>query len=211
MARGVFVTGTDTGVGKTVVSACLVRRWNADYWKPAQTGLAAEPGDSETVSALTGLPRDRVHRPRHELAAPRSVEAAAALQGARVELDDFTLPATQHPLVVEGAGGVLVPLNDRALMVDLMARLGLPVLLVARTVLGTINHSLLSLEALRARGLHVAGVVFVGTAEPDTASAIARHGQVPVIGTLPWMTSVSPEALADAASLLPAWEQFVLF
>jgi malonyl-CoA O-methyltransferase len=204
--RGVFVTGTDTGVGKTVVSACLVRRWAADYWKPAQTGLAAEPGDSETVEILAGLPPHRLHAPRHCFAAPLSVEAAAAAEDAVVSLADFALPPSASPIVVEGAGGVLAPLCEGATMVDLMLRLALPCVLVARTTLGTINHTLLSLEALRRRGLDVLGVVLVGEASPGNRAAIARHGAVRILAELPRLPAVTAGAVSAASALIPGLE-----
>ena len=197
---GVFVTGTDTGIGKTVVCACLVRRFGADYWKPVQTGLAEDAGDSQTVARLAGAAPARIHAPRHALRAPLSPEAAAALEGVSVALADFDLPSGRAPIVVEGAGGVLVPLGGGALMVDLIARLGLPALLVARTALGTINHTLLSVEALRARGLAVAGVVMVGPGGEANAEAITRIGRLPVlarIDTLPELDRDAVEALAE--------------
>jgi malonyl-CoA O-methyltransferase len=206
MADGVFVTGTDTGVGKTIVAACLVRRWNADYWKPAQTGLADEPGDSETIQHLTGLPPARIHAPRHAFAASLSVEAAASCEGASVALDDFHLPQTCEPLVVEGAGGVLAPLSADALTVDLMVRLALPIILVARTTLGTINHTLLSLEALHARRLQILGVILVGDASPGNHAAIVHHGAVRIIADLPQLMLLSPETIAPAAARFPAWQ-----
>ncbi len=204
MRAGVFVTGTDTGIGKTVVSACLVQRWRADYWKPLQTGLADEPGDSQTVAYLAGVPRHRMFAPRHAFQAPLSPEAAAAAEGASVALADLSLPDGQAPIVVEGAGGVLVPLGGGALMADLMVQLGLPVLLVARTMLGTINHSLLSLEALRARGLVVWGVVMVGPDEPGNAEAIARLGRVEILARLGPLPELTPAAIAAAAGAMPA-------
>ena len=197
---GVFVTGTDTGIGKTVVCACLVRRFGADYWKPVQTGLAEDAGDSQTVARLAGAAPARIHASRHALRAPLSPEAAAALEGVSVALADFDLPSGRAPIVVEGAGGVLVPLGGGALMVDLIARLGLPALLVARTALGTINHTLLSVEALRARGLAVAGVVMVGPGGEANAEAITRIGRLPVlarIDTLPELDRDAVEALAE--------------
>jgi malonyl-CoA O-methyltransferase len=206
MAAGVFVTGTDTGVGKTIVAACLVRRWGAHYWKPAQTGLADEPGDTETVARLADLEAARWHNPRFAFAAPLSVEAAASLDNVAVALADFELPAVPGPIVVEGAGGVLVPLGPGALMADLMARFALPVVLVARTALGTINHTLLSLEALRGRGVSVAGVVLVGDASPGNREAIARHGHVRVLHELKRLAEVSPAAVARAAAEFPALE-----
>ncbi len=203
--RGVFVTGTDTGVGKTVVSACLVHAWQADYWKPAQTGTATEPADRQTVADLTGAAPHRLHPPRHIFAAPLSVEAAAAAEGSRVALEDFDLPDTAHPLVVEGAGGVLVPIAAGVLMVDLMRRLALPVVLVARTSLGTINHTLLSLEALRRRQLTILGVVLAGPANPGNAEAVARHGGVRILAHLPPLDPLSPATVAAASARFPSW------
>jgi malonyl-CoA O-methyltransferase len=202
--QSVFVTGTDTGVGKTVVSACLARRWGAAYWKPIQTGLAQEPGDTETVAWLAGLPPGRLHTPRYSLAAPLSPEAAGELEGVAIRLVEFALPEAAVPLVVEGAGGVLVPLGAGACMADLMAAFGLPVVLVARSGLGTINHTLLSLEALRRRGLGVLGVVMVGEPNPGNRRAIERHGDVAVMAELPVLAPLCPEAVAAACAIFPA-------
>ncbi len=204
MARqGVFVTGTDTGIGKTIVSACLVQRWSADYWKPVQTGLAHEAGDSETVAALAGAGA-RIHPPRHVFGAPLSPEAAARQEGRRIGIDDFTLPPGAAPVVVEGAGGVLVPLNDESMMADLMHRLGLPVLLVVRGTLGTINHSLLSIETLRRRSVAIAGIVVCGPDQDGNAATIERLGRVPILGMLPRLAALTPTSVAEAARLLPA-------
>lgn len=201
--RGVFVTGTDTGVGKTLVSAVLARAWDADYWKPAQTGLAEEAGDTATVAALAGLRPDRLHPPRHAFAAPLSPQAAAALEGAQVALSDFRLPETDRPLVVEGAGGVLVPLNERELMIDLIARLGLPAVVAARSTLGTINHTLLTLEALRARRIGVLGVVLNGPPSPGNRAAIEAFGKIPVLMQLPPLAEVDAAAIQSLAAAAP--------
>ena len=200
--RGVFVTGTDTGIGKTLVSACLVRAWDAAYWKPVQTGAAGpDSDDTATVARLTGM---SLVPPRHTLQAPLSPAAAAAAEGVRLALEDFALPAAARPLVVEGAGGVLVPLSDRHLMTDLMARLGLPVVVVARSTLGTINHSLLTLEALRARGLAVVGVILNGPPDAGNRAAIESHGRVRVVAEIP-LLAAEPDAAAVArlAALIP--------
>lgn len=179
---GVFVTGTDTGVGKTLVSAWLVKSWRADYWKPVQSGTV-EGADAFEVRRL--VPDAVIHPSAYAFKAPLSPDQAAGREGALIDLAAFTLPATGRTLVVEGAGGALVPLNDGALMTDLMARLGLPVLVVARSGLGTINHTLLTLEALGRRGLAVMGVVMNGPADPANRLAIERHGRVPVLAELP--------------------------
>jgi malonyl-CoA O-methyltransferase len=202
-APGLFVTGTDTGVGKTLVAACLARRLGADYWKPAQTGMQDGDDDSATVAALAALPADRIHPPRHRFAAPLSPEAAAAMEDTPIGLDDFILPQTSRPLVVEGAGGVLVPVGGGATMADLMARLGLPVVLVARSTLGTINHTLLSLAALRRRGLAVAGVVLVGPPNPGNRAAIASHGRVRILAEMPWLDHLDADAVKRLSALLP--------
>lgn len=207
MRAGVFVTGTDTGIGKTVVSACLVQRWDADYWKPVQTGLVSDEGDSAVVARLAGALPGRIHTPRFSLQAALSPEAAARLEGTAIAPGDFTLPGGTAPLVVEGAGGVLVPLGGGALIADLIGRLGLPVLLVARTGLGTINHTLLSLEALRGRGLAVLGVVMVGAGGAENAEAIGRFGRVRVLAMLPVIDPLTPQALAGAALALPEWRE----
>lgn len=197
---GIFVTGTDTDVGKTVASAALVRALDGTYWKPVQSGTADLPeGDSGTVAHLAGLPAGRILPPRHNFAAPLSPDQAAALEGRSIALDDFTLPACDRPLVVEGAGGVLVPLNERALMIDLIERLGLPVVVAARSGLGTINHTLLTLQVLRARGLTVAGVVLMGPPHPRNRAAIDHFGAVRVIGEIPPLAPLTPETLANAA------------
>ncbi len=202
-ARGLFVTGTDTGVGKTLVAACLARRLGADYWKPAQTGTQDGDDDTAAVASLAALPAERIHPPRHRFAAPLSPEAAAAMAGASIGLEDFSLPATSRPIVVEGAGGVLVPIGGGATMADLMARLGLPAVLVARTTLGTINHTLLSLEALRRRGIAVRGVVLVGPPNAGNRDAIAAHGAVEILAEMPWLERLDPDAAGRLAMLLP--------
>ncbi len=201
---GIFVTGTDTNVGKTIVAACLTLALGARYWKPAQTGAHCGDDDTATVSTLAALPPERIHPPRYRLAAPLSPEAAGAREGIAPSLADFILPPGSTPIVVEGAGGVLVPLNATATMADLMRHLGLPALLVARSTLGTINHTLLSVEALRARAIPLLGVVMVGPDPRENAAAIARHGQVPLLATLPWLTPLTPEAVATQAAALHA-------
>ncbi len=179
-AGGVFVTGTDTGVGKTVAAAALVNGLDGDYWKPIQSGTG-EPGDTETVIRLLELDPARVHPCAYRLNAPLSPHEAARLDRVEIKMSNLRLPESARPVVVEGAGGVLVPLNERDTMVELMVHLGLPVVVVARSGLGTINHTLLSLEALRNRGLHVSGVVLNGPSNPANRKAIESHGNVRIL------------------------------
>jgi len=201
MSRGVFVTGTDTDAGKTIVAAALVAALGGLYWKPVQSGLEQSPGgDGAVVAGLTGhLPED-FPQPAYAFQAPLSPDQAAALEGRRIDPERIVLPEVQRFLVVEGAGGLMVPLDETTLMVDLAGRLGLPVVLAARTGLGTLNHTLLSLEALARRGLPVAGVVFSGPDHPRNLETIRRLGGVPVLGRIPWLDPLTPAALAAAAA-----------
>jgi dethiobiotin synthetase len=194
-----FVTGTDTGIGKTVVSATLCAALDAIYWKPIQTGTR-EGTDRETVIKLAKVPRDRTLAELYRFAPPVSPHLAAQLAGVKIDLRKFALPkipSADH-LIVEGAGGVLVPLNDRALMIDLMARLNLSILLVARTALGTINHTLLSLAALRAAKLQIAGVIMVGKKNSENRKAIEKYGGVAVRGWFPPLPVLNRNALLKA-------------
>lgn len=201
--RGIFVTGTDTGIGKTVVAACLARAWRAGYWKPVQTGAATGDDDTATVAALAGLAAASVLAPSYVLQAPLSPHAAAELEGIRISMDAIAPPDTPHPLVVEGAGGLYVPLNERDFMIDLMARLALPVVLVARSTLGTINHTLLSLAALRSRALPIAGVVLNGPPNAGNRTAIERFGRVRIVAELARIDPLDAAAIDRLAALVP--------
>jgi len=193
--RGVFVTGTDTGVGKTVVSAALMVRYReARYWKPIQTG---PDDDTAEVQRLSRCPRDRVYLHGVRLPEPVSPHLAAERANTKISLP-FLAEAIKEfsgSWIVEGAGGALVPVNPADLMVHLMERLGLPVVVVARTTLGTINHTLLTIEALRARNLLVAGVVLVGDPNAENRAAIKHYGGVRVLGEMPRFDPLTPEAL----------------
>ena len=191
-----IITGTDTDVGKTVFAAGLAAHLGARYWKPVQAGLAGAT-DSETVARLSGG-RAIVLPEAYRLATPCSPHEAARIDGVIINPARLALPPGDSPLVVEGAGGVLVPHNDGLLAADLFARWGLPVVLVARTTLGTINHTLLSLEALRARDIEVLGVVFSGAAEPVAEAAITRIGAVRHLGRLPRLDPLNADTLAQA-------------
>lgn len=204
--RGVFVTGTDTDVGKTVASACLAAAWSAAYWKPVQTGLADTPGDTATVQALAGLPAERLLPPAYTFQAPLSPHAAAAQEQATITLEAITWPSTRHFVVAEGAGGLLVPLNRTALMIDLIQKLDVPAVLVARSTLGTINHTLLSLGALRARRIPILGVVMNGPPNPGNRRAIEQFGHVRVIAELPRLDPLDAPAMRELVGRIPPQE-----
>jgi dethiobiotin synthetase len=192
--QGFFVTGTDTDVGKTVVSAWLVARLDGCYWKPVQAGNHPET-DSAIVQRLTSARPDRILPEAYVLPEPIAPHEAARRAGIAIDMQKLVPPPCDRPLVVEGAGGVLVPLTDNAFVIDLARELELPVILVSRSTLGTINHTLLSLEAIRRRGLVLAGVVVNGPETPHNRAAIERYGQVEVIAEIPWLDQVTPSTL----------------
>lgn len=195
--RAIIVTGTDTGIGKTVFAAALTDALGASYWKPVQAGLE-DGGDREYVARLAGIAPDRLLREAYRLTTPCSPHRAAEIDGLTIDPARLALPQVEGPLVVEGAGGVLVPLTREETYADQFARWQCPVVLVARTTLGTINHSLLSIEALRARGIEVLGVAFVGEQNDDSEATICELGKVPRLGRLPRLDPLTPEALCAA-------------
>jgi dethiobiotin synthetase len=196
VTRTIVVTGTDTDVGKTVFAAALASALGAHYWKPVQAGLT-DGTDAGSVVAL-GVPADRVLPEAYRLATPCSPHRAAEIDGVAIDPDRLALPAVAGPLVVEGAGGALVPVTRTLLYADLFARWRQPVVVVARTALGTINHSLMTIEALRARGVPILGVAFNGDPNEDSEATIAAIGRVPRLGRLPRLATLTPAALRTA-------------
>lgn len=195
--RQVFVTGTDTGVGKTVVSAILMAGLKGTYWKPIQSGTQ-ESRDTDWVRRVTALPDFHFIPETYRLKHPLSPHASAASEGIRIDLEEFPIPKTSNHLVVEGAGGIMVPLNEKHFMLDLMKKLNFPVLLVARTELGTINHTLLSLEQLRRHNLSVLGVVLNGPGNRSNRRAIEYYGKVNVIAEIGPLGTLDPLTLRQA-------------
>jgi dethiobiotin synthase len=196
--RGLFVTGTDTGVGKTVLSAALMLRYpEARYWKPIQTG---PDDDTAEVRRLSG---GQVISEGIRLPDPVSPHLAAQRVEMTIDVDPLARQVSATSVIVEGAGGVLVPVNDSQTMADLMVMLGLPVIVAARSTLGTINHTLLTIEALRARALQIAGIVMIGDGDTDNRSAIEHYGNVTVVGEMPWFDPLASESLRAWAQTLP--------
>ena len=191
---GIVVTGTDTGIGKTIFSAALTGALKASYWKPVQAGLEEET-DSELVARLSGRP---TLPEAYRLKMPASPHLAAEAEGIEISPISLLMPQVGGPLVVEGAGGLMVPLNRRALYLDVMAGWGLPVVLCARTALGTINHSLLSLSALKAAQVPVLGIAFIGDAEPEVEETICTMGQARHLGRLARLDTLTAKTLSDA-------------
>lgn len=186
------VTGTDTGIGKTIFSAALAGALKASYWKPVQAGLEEET-DSETVARLGGV---KVLPESYRLNMPASPHLAAERDGVEIEVNALNPPAEAR--IIEGAGGALVPLTRNTLYADLFARWQIPVIVCARTTLGTINHSLMTIEALKARGVPLLGLAFIGEAMPDSEATIAAFSGVPILGRLPHIDNLTAESLAAA-------------
>jgi dethiobiotin synthetase len=192
----IVVTGTDTNIGKTVFAAALAGALRAAYWKPIQAG-SLDRTDSDILRSLSGLPHDKVLDEAYRLATPCSPHQAAEIDQVSIDCDRLELPDVD-PLVVEGAGGLLVPITRRVLLADFLAHWQVPAVLVARTQLGTINHSLLSIEALRSRGIPILGIAFVGDANPDSEETICALGDVKRLGRLPLLKRLDSASLRDA-------------
>ncbi|SFK17501.1 dethiobiotin synthase [Bradyrhizobium sp. Gha] len=198
MNKRIVVTGTDTGVGKTVFSAGLAGLLGANYWKPVQAGLEQET-DSECVRRLGGLSSDRIVPELYRFRTPASPHYAAEIDGIRIDTEALRLPDSgERQLVIEGAGGLMVPLTARTLYIDIFERWQLPVVICSGTGLGTINHSLLSIEALRKRQIRILGVAFVGERNAETESAICDIGRVRWLGRLPWLVPLTDDRLQAA-------------
>ena len=197
MSTRIVVTGTDTGIGKTVFAAGLTGALDGVYWKPIQAGTEEET-DRATVLRLSGLSPERILPEAYRLRTPASPHLAAERDGIVIDPEALVLPDTGQPLVVEGAGGLMVPLNREVTYIDLMARWNARVVLCARTTLGTINHSLLSVEALRSRGIAIAGIAFIGDENQESERIIAALGQVRHLGRLPYLDPLTGPSLRAA-------------
>ncbi len=197
----IFVTGIGTGVGKTVVSAVLSERLKADYWKPIQCG-EIEHLDSEWVRSIISNSLTKIHPERYRLRDPLSPHAAAANQGLKLSLSDFSIPQTQNRLVIEGAGGLMVPLNSSILVIDLIKHFRAKVVLVSKNYLGSINHTLLSIEALKSRELDLVGVVFNGDPTPQSEEIIVSNTGVRVLGRIPWEPALTSAEISKYAKAM---------
>jgi len=194
LPRQFVVAGTDTGVGKTLVSAMLVAGLGASYWKPIQSGLG-EQTDSDVVHQLCALSKSPCLPEAYRLDAPLSPHAAAAAEGISITRANLRLPKVDGRLIVEGAGGLMVPINRQTLLIDLIVDWSLPVLLVARNRLGVINHTLLSLAALRRSAIEVIGVVLNGGGDAANRQAIETYGEVEVVAEIPALASINQATL----------------
>lgn len=192
LTKGFFVTGTDTGVGKTVASLGLCLTLKADYWKPVQTGV---PTDSDYINQF--LPKERIHSSSFQFKEPLSPNQSAELENSKIDLNQIKYPSAPF-LVVEGIGGVLVPLNNKHTVLDLIKKLDFPVIIVARTGLGTLNHTFLTIEALKNRNTPIAGLILSGTPHSRNKKDLESLTEVPIILELDYLEDITEENLIES-------------
>lgn len=199
MKKKFFITGISTEVGKTIVSAIVTEALEADYWKPVQAG-DLDNSDAHKTELLLSNAKTKIHPNSYALNTPMSPHAAAAIDGVRIEVDKVREPETSNHLVIEGAGGLLVPLNDTETIADLI-KPDHKVLVVSRNYLGSINHTLLTIEGLKRRNLDIAGIIISGDENPSTESAIEVMGGVPILGRIAEEKEFNREVVKKYAEL----------
>lgn len=172
--RKLFVSGIGTGVGKTISSAILVEKLKADYWKPIQSG-DLDSSDTMKVRSLVSSPQVKFYEEKYRLSKPLSPHRAAELDGISISLQELAAPVTDLDLIIEGAGGLMVPINRKDLMIDLVEHFGAEVILVSQNYLGSINHTLLSAEILKSRGIPLKALIFCGPENMASESYIEER------------------------------------
>lgn len=196
MSKSFIVAGTDTNVGKTILSSVLMAAHDdLQYWKPIQSGLE-EKTDTETVRDLSECSAVRIFPEAYKLHRPLSPHLSARLDGVSIDIEQLQKPNAEH-LIIETAGGVLTPINESTLQIDLIKMWSLPVLIVARSLLGTINHTLLTIEALRQRNIEIAGVIMIGESNPENEKAIGYYGKIKMLGRIPPLEDLNRETLRN--------------
>jgi len=200
--KPLFVTGIGTGIGKTLVAAVLVEKLQADYWKPIQSG-DLDASDTLKVQGLVSNPKTIFHPETYRLTQPYSPHKSAELDGIVIDENKISLPQTNNTLVIEGAGGLMVPLNDHFLMVNLISQLNAEVILVSQNYLGSINHTLLSVELLKQRGIPVKGIIFNGESNASSEEYILNYTKLQLLGRLPVLKikSIDKEAVIKSGEL----------
>jgi dethiobiotin synthetase len=193
-----FVTGIDTNVGKTVVSAILVKAFNAHYWKPIQSG-DLENTDSMKVQKLSQVKNNQILPETYKLQTPASPHYAAQVENVQIKLSDFNLPKIEDALIIEGAGGLMVPINDQHLMIDLIQKMGLPAILVSRNYLGSINHTLLSIAALKQYHIPLKGIIMIGDKNEASENAIEHIGGISILHHIPISEKLNEAFVSEQA------------
>ena len=196
--KGFFITGTDTDVGKTFFSSILIEKYNFDYWKPVQSGKIID-NDSDYIRKKIDFNDNTIHRPIYELKKPLSPHLAAYYQKLSINIKKIKKPKTFKPLIIEGAGGIFVPLNKNHLMIDLIKKFKLPVILVSKSVLGTINHTLMTMEILKKNKIEIFGVVLNKVKNKkegdDNARSIESFGKTKVLAKIPYVKIINKKKI----------------
>lgn len=198
MPKQFIIAGIGTEIGKTLISAIFTQGLQADYWKPVQSGNPEE-ADALFIKQMTQVSEAQIWESSYLLTQPLSPHTAAEIDGLRISLNEIKLPATARPLIVELAGGILVPLNEKDTNLDLIKQLGFPVVLVSKNYLGSINHTLLSYEILKAHQIPIAGIVFNGPANPSGEKFILNHTGLKVLLRVPELNKIDPEIIQEYA------------
>ncbi len=187
-----FVTAIGTDSGKSLVSSILVEALKADYWKPIQAGL---PADTDTVKDLVSNTISQFHQETHRLKLPASPHAAARFEHLQIEFDDFVLPDTDNEIITEGAGGVMVPINQDNFVIEIARELDMEVILVANLYLGSINHTLLTVDYLKRNNYKVKGIIFNGEGNLESEQIIEKHSGYRVLLNIPKLSLVNKEVI----------------
>lgn len=209
MAFNLFITGTDTNVGKTIVASALSKRYNAYYWKPIQSGYLEEGSDSDFVASIIG---DKKILPEvYKLKKPLAPILAADDENIVIDLIKIKkiFKKLPRPLIIEGAGGLFVPLNKKELVIDLISYLDVQVIIVARTSLGTINHTLLSIGALRSKKIKLMGVVLMGKKDPGLEEVLIRFGKIKILGSIPFAKKINSESIFKISKMIRINEEIL--
>ncbi len=199
--KPLFVTGIGTGIGKTIVSAILVEKLKADYWKPIQSG-DLDKSDSLSVQNLMSNTVTKIHPESYRLTQPFSPHKSAAIDGVTIDPDIIRLPKTDNALIVEGAGGLMVPLNNEFLIIDLIKKLDIEVILVSQNYLGSINHTLLSIHALKNYSIPIRGIIFNGNEDISSKDFILKNSGLKLLGHIPEYNLVDKKAIIDAGNYI---------
>jgi dethiobiotin synthetase len=197
MAQQYFITGIGTGIGKTITSAIITEKLKADYWKPIQSGDLAQ-SDSMTIESLISNNQTVIHRETYRLTQPLSPHLSAKIDGIEIELNNFQLPKTENHLIVEGAGGLMVPLNDKALILDLVKYLKLEVIVVSQHYLGSINHTLLTINTLKQHNMSIRGIIFNGEENLESQSYILNYSDIKHLGNIPTLRKIDKLNVIEA-------------
>jgi dethiobiotin synthetase len=192
-----FITGIGTGIGKTIISAILTEKLQADYWKPIQSG-DLDVSDSLHIKQLISNPKTVIHPERYRLGQPLSPHLSAKIDGVHINIADIKLPETNNNLIIEGAGGLMVPLNDQDLILDLIKSLHVKVIVVSQNYLGSINHTLLTLQVLKFNNIQVEGIIFNGAPNPESEAYIQNYTEIKILGRIPKMSIIDQEHIAKA-------------